>query len=194
MSMINKLQDDRLRNLAQTLRNSGLAASDSEAIRMAENMTRTESKVGNQFNSKEPQKKQETQRSETSFTPPPVRQEQPQFTSQVKQEEEDDFDEVPGSIEKLPQDIIKSSFEDISDLTVEEAAGLQDIPTLKEEPQVREEVKQEETKETSKVDEDDEYEVEETVEITQEKQPPKRDLSEFRESQVDLGSVFKFKK
>lgn len=190
MSMINKLQDERLRNLAQTLRNSGLAASDSEAIRMAESMTKTESRVGNQFNTKEPQKTQDTVSFEKKINEPIQAAPSQILKEPTPQVQEDDFDEVPGSIEKVSQDILKSSFEDISHLTVEEAAGLQEVQTLKEEP----EVKEEKVKQSEPIQEEDEYEVEETVEIKQEKQPPKRNLSEFRESQVDLGSVFKFNK
>lgn len=169
--MINKIQDERLRNLAQTLRASGLAASDSEAIRMAESMTKTESKISTKT-TPEPVKREVP----TPQPAPVVRETQMQ---QVTQEPELD-EEIPGSVENLSQNIISSTDEDISHLTVEQAAGI------------------EETKETPEPtptfeEEFDEDQPEETVEIKTESKPPKRDLSEFKEAQVDLGSVFRFK-
>ena len=49
MTNFRQVQDERVRKLAETLRNNGLAASETEAIRMAESMTKTESKVNQHF-------------------------------------------------------------------------------------------------------------------------------------------------
>lgn len=49
MSDINKITDEKVRQLAATLRSSGLAASETEAIRMATSMTQTDSKVSKNF-------------------------------------------------------------------------------------------------------------------------------------------------
>lgn len=46
---LRQVQDDRVRQLAETLKNNGLAASETEAIRMAESMTSTEAKVTRHF-------------------------------------------------------------------------------------------------------------------------------------------------
>ncbi len=43
------VQDDKIRRLAETLKQNGLAASESEAIRMATSMTNTESKVNQHY-------------------------------------------------------------------------------------------------------------------------------------------------
>ena len=52
MGDLNKIKDESVRRLAETLRSSGLAASDGEAIRMAENMSRTGGKVSQNFEEK----------------------------------------------------------------------------------------------------------------------------------------------
>lgn len=206
MSMINKLQDERIRKLAQTLRDSGLAASDSEAIRMAEGMAKTEAKI----TKKEPVVEEEK---------PVIRQEQPKQefnsgfsvpnTTSIQEnvaKEESVQEDIPGSIENLSQDIITSSYdksgEDISNLTVEEAAGLAQPKreVVQEEPKeviqqdiVEQQPSQERVAEEESHQEDEDLE-EETRELSREEsKPPKKDLSEFEESQVDLGSVFKFK-
>lgn len=49
MNPIDQLNDEKVRELARTLRSSGLAASETEAVRMAQSMTRTNSKVNQNF-------------------------------------------------------------------------------------------------------------------------------------------------
>jgi hypothetical protein len=49
MDKIDNVKDETIRTLAQTLKSSGLAASETEAIRMATNMAQTNTKVNNNF-------------------------------------------------------------------------------------------------------------------------------------------------
>ncbi len=49
MTSFRQIDDPRIRQLAETLRQNGLAASETEAVRMAESMTKTESRVIKHF-------------------------------------------------------------------------------------------------------------------------------------------------
>lgn len=55
MNSIKDIQDEKVRRLAETLRQSGLAASETEAIRMASDMTNTGDKVNKNFDEKKDQ-------------------------------------------------------------------------------------------------------------------------------------------
>ena len=190
MSIINKVSNERVRNLAQTLRNSGLAASDTEAIRMAESMTQTETKIIKKPQTTTEEKKVVVEEKKT------VIQEPSQILKEEQTEQSKDLDEeIPGSVEVISQEVIQDTNEDISHLTVEQAAGLENVQeeTNEDINEINDTPNTDTSSDEKEVDEDvKENEKPETKESKEEK--PKRDLSEFREAQVDLGSVFKFGK
>ena len=251
MSMIKKIQDERLRNLATTLKESGVAASETEAIRMAEGMINIESKMGGKLKDAQDKalakKPSQDTKQEPSQTTPHSSFEQ---KSQQKQSDVEIEEEIPGTIENLSQNLVRSSNEYISNLTVEQAVGLADVEPDNNEPnqEVSEREESDEPQTTQETQEETKQEettqvIEETKEITETHQSiqettshedseedfindvdepektnadepqepkeenynsgeeesksdedkPKRDLSEFRESEVDLGNVFKYK-
>ena len=69
MGQIKQLNDPRVRQLAQTLRQNGLAASESEAIRMATSMTSTEQKVSQHY-----EKHKDDAVMKTRFSPVPPKE------------------------------------------------------------------------------------------------------------------------
>ena len=210
MDSINKVRDEKVRTLAKTLRQSGLAASDSEAIRMAEGMTSTESRIQEVTESKKvPPKKPEPQQVQEQKRQEPAREES---------------EDIPGSIERHDQNLLsENDVLDFSKITTEQAAGYQQEDQFKkEESEYDEELQRteepeeldDEASELDDLDEpeelddeaselDDFEEKEETKEkeesenrdepkpafITPERKP-KKDMSQFEESQVDLGAVF----
>ena len=205
MGAIDKVLDDKVRKLANTLRSSGLAASDTEAIRMAKSMTNTESKVT---------------RKESEFGK--------KDDSQDEMVQRETPRDEPRNVETVNQDLIDSTQEDLDldKITVEQASQeeiqepedheqTQDVITeekpveeleqdenddfiVSEENEISEEVSYDlqEEKEQPLVNEESQEKEEELViedQTQEERAPPKKDISEFEESQVDLSDVFKFK-
>ena len=176
MDSINKVRDEKVRTLAKTLRQSGLAASDSEAIRMAEGMTSTESRI---------QKTTESKKA-------PVKKREPQKVQEpvMKEFEKEESDDIPGSVEKYDQNLISEKDEvDFTKITTEQAASYQEPEEKKyfEEPEEKEESQYPEYSEEK---EDSEEKEEPKPEFKTLERKPKKDMSQFEEAQVDLGSVF----
>ena len=103
---INQVQDARVKQLAQTLKNNGLAASDTQAIQMAENMTQTETKVIKQASDNKSSmvrnydvNKGDSPRTPTQPSPAPAQQEQP---SQPSWEQEVTAQEHPAPQGPVP--------------------------------------------------------------------------------------------
>ena len=177
MSGINSIKDENVRKVAQTLRSSGLAASDSEAERMAMSMVNTQRKIGEHTASKnnKEQKIVTTKNVESQESTAPTQKEE------VKTFEKEE--EIPGTVENLEQDTIKSNY--LEGVMLEDAVKEQ------------EETDSQNTVETSQqqVEElEPEQKEEETEPLQEEKEDKKeKDLSSYKEASVDLSQMFKFK-
>jgi len=82
MGNFREVHDQRIRQLAETLKRNGLAASETEAINMAKNMTQTEDRVNSNFDGK---KDAVTKGSMPAHT---IREEEPAPKEQSSREEE----------------------------------------------------------------------------------------------------------
>ena len=183
MSGINNIQDEKMRQLAMTLKQSGLAASETEAIRMATSMTSTNSKVQQTFQDRKERnvmglkylRKQPEQQTTTpeqmTAQKIPVRIEEEEIavrhqtptTAPLSQDNEDknlDLD-LENEQEFLVQDVIKS----------EELPKPAPIQTESNQTTARPVQNPAPT----------------------ERPAPKKDIRNFEESKVNLASVFGFK-
>ncbi len=175
MKRIDELKDETVKTLAKTLKDSGLAASETEAIRMASNMTQTNKKANDTFEERREKntmglsflhkEEKEKNKNENVVREEVFAQESP---NEGEEEAHDDCSSCSGCDDGLVEDKpLNELFESNSkDEFIE-----QDL--LKEE------------KESESVPET-------TKEVTSSSDDNKKDLSEYEESNVDLGSVFKF--
>lgn len=181
MERINDLKDETLKTLAQTLKASGLAASETEAIRMATNMAQTNKKVNTTFEEKKeknimglsflhkkqkeetPTQKIEQEQVYTEETPTHETKEEPENHQETK--EETQCESCNCEHETKEEQTLNQIFE----AETKDEFITQDL--IKKEP-TKEETKQEEPTKEEK---------------------PKKDLSQYNESKVNLGEVFKFK-
>jgi hypothetical protein len=122
---IESIRDEKVKKLAETLRSSGLAASDSEAIRMATDMSSTADKVQTSYNSQ----KSSYQEPDTSSTT----QDKDVFekATSVKQEFNTEDSELTPTTSNIDVDKIFGAQKDIIDSsygskTVSEMAGQSD--------------------------------------------------------------------
>lgn len=183
---IDDLKDETIRTLAQTLKTSGLAASESEAIRMATNMAQTNKKANTTFN-----ERKEKNTMGLSFLHKDYKKQNPH--QEIVEEE------VRAEIqEEAPSETPYEHTRDESIIQEEHncahCAGCGEEEPLNEEKPLNDlfEVKtNDEFIEQDLIKEED-TQPETTQEIKTEEKP-KRDLSEYKESKVDLGDVFKFK-
>lgn len=214
MNKIKDLHDLKVKRLAQTLKDSGLAASESEAIRMAFSMTGTQSKISEKrpadptgFTPKTHEQIKEEIKGDfdSSKTKEDPKQEQEPAKEEPKQELEkpkvqepvEDLDEdIPRTQETYKQDVIDKE-KDIYNMTVEEASkDFDEEEVTIEEEKVKEDI-QEETEaknEPQPVVQKEASQQEYTQTETKKEEPPKKDVSQFEESKVDLSKVFSFGK
>ncbi len=195
MNSINNINDEKVRNLAKTLRDSGLALSESEAVRMAKDMTQTESAISQKATTK-------TQESRAS-------------SRRVVKEDSDDAkkteeaEEIPRTYERHDQGLVRENHADpglkkseeipkkedepdLSKVSLYEAAGLNEKPDEEfEEPVSYSESEKEEEPEKEEEADKEEYSEEKPKFVTPERKP-KKDRSEYEESQVDLSNVFNY--
>ncbi len=190
MNSINDINNEKVRNLAKTLRESGLAVSETEAIRMAKSMTQTESAISKKATDKSHESKEKVLR-------------EPEEPKKESSEEE-----IPKTVEKYEQNLIKDKPQesvvqqkqeqkqeeepDLSKVSLYEAAGIKEEP---EQEQSSQETQREESEtETQKEDSDPESQEESKEEskptFKTPERKPKKDLSEFEEASVDLSNVF----
>ena len=168
MNRINDLKDETIKTLAQTLKTSGLAASETEAIRMATNMAQTNKKVNTTF-----EERKDKNIMGLSFLHKEYKKKEPQ--SEVTHEEV--YAELPEEHEGCETcECSAESYEEVLD----DEKPLNELFEVETKDEfIEQELIKEDIAETTK-------------EIPTETKP-KRDLSEFKESKVDLGDVFKFK-
>ena len=166
MNRINDLKDETIKTLAQTLKESGLAASETEAIRMANNMAQTNKKANDTF-----EERKEKNIMGLSFLHKEKSEKKPH--EEIKEEvvfaeESPEVEEGCASCHdcKGHEDISDKPLNELFETETKDEFITQDL--IKEEP-------------------------EKTQEIPVEKKEPKKDLSEYKEAQVDLGDMFKFK-
>lgn len=107
MKSIKDIPDESIRRLAETLRSSGLAASETEAIRMAMGMARTSTKVtetASKSNESETPKEEEPK---TTIVEEPKQEQAEERETPVKQETKESMEED----EFIEQEIITSRTE-----------------------------------------------------------------------------------
>jgi hypothetical protein len=194
MDKIDNVKDETIRTLAQTLKSSGLAASETEAIRMATNMAQTNTKVNNNF-----EERKEKNIMGLSFLHKEKNHELPKqkITEEVVYAEEEPkmqprYEESMEEIQQKEETNEEYAEENCS------SCGCCAHEEINEKRESLNELFEAETKdEFIKQDLLDEQIKEEEPEITREipvqKKETKRDLSEYKESKVDLGDVFKFR-
>jgi len=187
MESIRSIQNESVRKLAETLKQSGLAASETEAIRMATSMSNTGNKVQQTFEDRKdktimglshldkPQPKKEV----TIKEPIQETDSTSQASSSFQRKEDNS-----GFIEKeVSREMISN--EDEHEEFIEQEIVTSEInesaPAQKEfEPEVVAEQKPD---------------VQESSESLQaQKAPPRKNISEMEESKVNLSDVFNFSK
>lgn len=183
MSGINNIQDEKIRQVAMTLKQSGLAASETEAIRMATSMTSTNSKVQQAFQDKKERnimglaylRKQPEQHTTTPE----------QMTAQkipVRIEEEEVAVKLPSSTTApLSQD---NKAENLNlDLDNEQEFLVQDV------------IKSDELPKPTPIQTESNQTAARPIQnpAPTERPAPKKDIRNFEESKVNLASVFSFK-
>ncbi len=184
MNRIDDLKDETIRTLAQTLRTSGLAASETEAIRMATNMAQTNKKANTTF-----EERKERNTMGLSFLHKDYKKQNPnqeivqeEVKAEIKEEPQSNINEEPQSEEHDCAHCAGCSEPEMNDEPLNEEKPLNDLYDIKTNDEF--------------IDQDLIKEEDEQPETTQEiktEEKPKRDLSKFNESKVDLGDVFKFK-
>jgi len=174
--------DDQVRQLAQTLKSSGLASSEGEALRMAMSMSSTGKRVNTNFENKRESsimgiagyKKREAAKSGISA---PGGGGSVQATAEPQYEEPQPAPEAytDNSLKGMTVSEIADSIKDDSGQTFEQEVAPVEEPA----PQAPA---------------DDGYEVDKTVELpgSNKEEVQKRDLSGFKEAKVDLSQMFKF--
>lgn len=170
MNRINELKDETIKTLATTLKESGLAASETEAIRMATNMAQTNQKANDTF-----EQRREKNIMGLSFLHKEQKEKTP--TQEIKRDEVYAEEPAPIESEKVEE------CDNCSDCNAHESED-----TLNElfETETKDEfIEQDLIKETEQP--------ETTQEIPVNEERPKKDLSKYKEAQVDLGDMFKFK-
>lgn len=215
MNSIKDISDEKVRKLAETLRQSGLAASETEAVRMALNMTNTVKKVNQTFDEKKDKNimglsnlnKQSNQtqsnHSTTSSTssesinhnPRPVQQ-PTQYKQPVQREAPKLHEQHQHQVHPHKAEMLKKE-EDCECEPGCECGHDCDCSYYEEHDDV-EEIEQE-LVEKPKKEEKTAPKEEPKKEVpaktnTLERAPPKKDISQMQESKVDLTKVFGFKK
>ncbi|NQU98851.1 hypothetical protein HQ533_05260 [Candidatus Woesearchaeota archaeon] len=113
------VKDARIKKLAETLRQSGMASSDTEAIRMAEEMSSTESKVQKSFDYQHDEAASTDLKDATSRVVKEEEVEEPKPLPKTEESPEIAEEDKPGSLPgqfdqeevfKEQEDVIKSSF------------------------------------------------------------------------------------
>jgi len=221
MVTFREVRDAKVRQLAETLKANGLAASESEAIRMAESMVSTEHKVSKQF---EEQRESAIMKTRFSHAPQhqPVAQQAAGASSpeeEVKVQQAPERGAAPlhenGAIAEAISNVQqvyeqKAVVPDtpdlppdkpLSELMHEEASQKgEEVPRVVEQPLPPEEparpVHEEQPVAPEPAPQEASGSDDGMVERTQEvfDRPPKKDVSSFEESKVDLTDVFNFSK
>ncbi|PIN80813.1 hypothetical protein COV13_03020 [Candidatus Woesearchaeota archaeon CG10_big_fil_rev_8_21_14_0_10_32_9] len=211
---IKDIQDEGIRKLAETLRSSGLAASETEAIRIATGMSRTNTKVNQNFeerkgsastmlsNMNKVYPKREESSTDNHFQQQVQRSEaKSQETHETHhcQEKHDHMhksEECCGHCHHVEEEVEIVKYTDSEE-------PKQDIFDVKEEDEL---IHQELVSRASEVKKEQENSpkeatLSEVVEPENNDKPkqvwderkPKKDITKMEEYRIDLGSVFKFK-
>lgn len=208
MNSIKDIFDEKVRRLAETLRQSGLAASETEAVRMALSMTNTGNRVNQTFDERKDKnimglsnlnKPQAT--TQQSTTQPhnsrPIQQ-PTQPTQQVQREPLRAQQEIHQQHTHKVEEPLKSLKEEDCNCGPECECGHDcNCSHYEEETEEIELIEQElveEPKSEQKPVQKEELKKEFVKINTPERAPPKKDISQMQESKVDLSKVFNFTK
>jgi hypothetical protein len=219
MTGFRDVDDTRIRELAETLKKSGMAASETEAIRIATHITGTENRANQNFTEKKedctmglshlkreakPQEPVEETTAEdleldSDVTLEEMQQEVKKTTAEemIERAQNPQKIEVRTDYETPEKEVMEEEAEEIyQEPELDESLVEQEEPVVEEavEEPVKEEVTADDNERLGELIKEDIDE--NTPETTQEikTKAPKRDLSEFEESKVDLSSVFDFSK
>ena len=173
MNRINDIKDETIKTLATTLKESGLAASESEAIRMASNMAQTNKKANDTF-----EQRREKNIMGLSF----LHKEQKEKTPTAEIQREEVYSEEPSAEPITSEEVHEScdSCVDCGSHGSENTVSELFMAETKDEFIEQDLLKEDEQPET-------------TRELPVDEERPKKDLSKFKEAQVDLGDMFRFK-
>lgn len=248
---LDKIQDENVRRLAQTLRTSGMAASDSEAIRMAQEMASTSGRVQQGYNDYEKKRGiQDESAQKPSFQT--FEESSQKFSANVSTDSNDDsfenrFKATEQESESInlgtknlyeqQKDVVNSGYEEVFDeektlneLMAEDSEHIYALQSdsLKDESSSESEgvIESDSMESSSQADlsenslsepdsvssidldfdsesnsaseqfKDEDFEVDETVEIENKKKSEeerKKEYQKMAESKIDLSEVFKFK-
>lgn len=190
MESIRSIQDESVRKLAETLKQSGLAASETEAIRMASSMTNTNSKVQQTFEDRKDKtimglshlNKEYPKRNEDGT----VRQAEQETTSEATHRSTSSFqrkEDHSGFIEREIKKEMISNEEGHEEFIEQEIVNSAvEMPKVQERPLERP-IFREQTPNQP------ETQVQNPV-----RAPPKRNIADMEESKIDLSDVFNFSK
>lgn len=173
MNRINDIKDETIKTLARTLKESGLAASESEAIRMASNMAQTNKKANDTF-----EQRREKNIMGLSFLHKEQKEKTP--TQEVQRE-------VVYAQEPYANPVVSEEVDESCDSCVD--CGHHGSESTVSELFMAE--TKDEFIEQDLLKEDEQPE--KTMELPVDEQRSKKDLSKFKEAQVDLGDMFRFK-
>jgi len=209
---IKDIQDDGIRKLAETLRSSGLAASETEAIRIATGMSRTNTKVNQNFeerkgtastmlsNMNKVYPKREESSTDNHFQQQVQRSEYKAKEAnccQEKQEFSHKSDECCGHSHHVEErvEIVKYTDsqqpkQDIFEVQEEDELIHQEL--VSRVPESRKEHTDVSLNDVS-LAEAVESEKNDRPKQVWEERKPKKDITKMEEHRVDLGAVFKFK-
>lgn len=180
------ISDENLRNLAMTLRQNGLAASDNEAIRMATEMSETANKVQSGFENPKPQEPKTEPEPEPISQPEPVSEPKPVPQSEPVQE-------VPVENPELNQEnTINELMSEDADQVYSQAETPMQEEVSEPEPVIEQESVPEPTIESQPEPKPtEEVQQSESQEAVEEEE---KEEEESTDSKVDLSDVFNFGK
>lgn len=195
---IKDLRDNKVRELAQTLKSSGMAASETEAVRMALDMTGTASKITENVTEKDRRAKNLSMSYVQEKTVETVTDDKGNETTQVLEQEEVQIETEETTSENVleedySEDVISQGLNqegekpqqdsiDFNKVSVAQASGLEEP---KHQKSVQEKSEKEQTNEKPKSEDG----VRKTSMSDEER---KKKASQMEESKVNLADTFKF--
>ncbi len=213
---IKDIQNDEIRKLAETLKSSGLAASESEAIRIATGMSRTNVKVNQNFEERKGTASTMLANMNKVY---PKREETPSFEAQARQQtvtqqphkntnsnisgfsNKSVSSGFSGNVSQQPHmhrveektEIVKFSDSKLQSQDPFEMADEDEV--VRQEIITREHVKpvQAQNVNSNVQQQTSEQPSQEQPKQVWDERKPKKDITKMEEHKVDLGSVFKFK-
>ena len=195
------VHDEKVKQIALTLKSSGLASSESEAIRMAMNMTNTTNRVNDNFEKKKDWATMGISNLKKDYPKKDDHQPNQQHASQPSGQAMHHVEHAPAAKSEM------HNVDQIVDLAPGDEAMKQELvgePAQAPAPAhpVQEAYVDKSLKDLKVSDavakpdgkgEEEEVLVEKTVQLPGNERNPKRDTSKMTEAKVDLSAMFKFK-